>query len=88
MTLNQTTGKTAVGPAVSLNAWHVLKVRLVVNGTSSSVAVSLDGAAAPSLSKADNLGTVAVGRAYIGDPATGRTFDVVYDDTLVTGPAA
>jgi hypothetical protein len=85
VTLNQTTGKSAVGPVVTSSAWHTLRVRLVVNGTASSVAVTLDGAPVPALTRTDNLGTTAVGRLYIGDPASGRTFDVVYDDTLVTG---
>jgi hypothetical protein len=81
---NQVTGVTTVGPVVSAGTWHELGVNLRINGTSGSIEVWLDGTRISALSKTDNLGTTPVGRVYIGDQSTGRTFDFVFDDELVT----
>jgi acid phosphatase type 7 len=60
---------------------------VLINGTSSLVEVWLDGTRISALSKTDSLGTTPVGRIYIGDPATSRTFDYVFDNQLVTTAA-
>src|SRR6476659_4450424 len=81
---NEVTGVTTVGPAVSASAWHELEVHVLINGASSLVEVWLDGTKISALSKTDSLGTSAVGRVYIGDPATGRTFDYAFDNQVVS----
>jgi hypothetical protein len=66
------------GQTVTLNAWHDLQVRLVVNGEASQVQIWLDGAGV--LSQTQSLGSTAIGRLELGDPAAGRAFDVAFDD--------
>jgi hypothetical protein len=51
-----------------------------VNGTTGLVELSLDGNKL--LSKAENLGTAAIGRLDLGDDSTGRTFDIAFDDIV------
>jgi len=80
---NEVTGVTTVGPAVSAGAWHELEVHVLINGTSSLVELWLDGTKISALSKTDSLGTTPVGRVYIGDPASGRTFDYAFDNEVV-----
>jgi len=49
-------------------------LHVVVNGTSSSVDVSLDGTAVPDLSlTGQNMGTNLITSLQMGDTATGRT---------------
>jgi chitodextrinase len=81
---NQVTGVTTVGPAVGAAAWHELEVHVLINGASSLIEVWLDGTKISALSKTDSLGTSAVGRVYIGDPASGRTFDYAFDNQVVS----
>jgi hypothetical protein len=82
---NSATQRSLKGPVVTSNAWHDLKVHVTVKGASSTVAVWLDGVAVPTMTTTDSLGTTPVGRTYIGDPATGGTFDVAFDDVSVSG---
>jgi fibronectin type 3 domain-containing protein len=68
--------------SVSSNAWHTLQVHVSINGASSSTEVWLDGTQVASLSLSGiDLGTNPVGRVELGDPSTGRTFDVAFDET-------
>jgi chitodextrinase len=80
---NGVTGRATSGPRVSTGSWHKLKVHILVNGTSSLVEVWLDGTKVIT-KNAESLGTTGVGRVYIGDPATGHTFDYAYDDEVVS----
>ena len=80
---NGVTGRATSGPRVSTGSWHKLKVHILVNGTSSLVEVWLDGTKVIT-KNAESLGTIGVGRVYIGDPATGHTFDYAYDDEVVS----
>jgi chitodextrinase len=80
---NGVTGRATSGPRVSTGSWHKLKVHILVNGTSSLVEVWLDGTKVIT-KNAESLGTTGVGRVYIGDPATGHTFDYAYDDQVVS----
>ena len=67
--------------AVSSGTWHTAQVHVTINGTSSSTEVWLDGNQIASLSlSAINLGTNPIGRVELGDPSTGRTFDVAFDE--------
>jgi fibronectin type 3 domain-containing protein len=81
---NEVTGVTTTGPAVSTGAWHELEVHVVINGASGLVEVWLDGTRINALSKTDSLGTTPVGRLYIGDPATGRSFDYAFDNVVLS----
>jgi len=82
---NQVTGvSTTSTTAVPTGAWHELEVHAFINGSGSSVEVWLDGAKINDLSKTDSLGTTPIGRVLIGDSATGRTFDVAFDNVIVS----
>jgi fibronectin type 3 domain-containing protein len=83
---NEVTGASTLGPIVS-SGWHELLVHVLINGTSSQIAVWLDGNAVASMTKTDSLGTTAVGRVYIGEPSAGRTFDLALDSQLVSNSA-
>jgi chitodextrinase len=80
---NEVTGITAMGPVITTGSWHELEVHARVNGTSSVAEVWLDGVKVIGKT-AESLGTTPVGRIYIGDSATGRTFDYAFDDQLVS----
>jgi chitodextrinase len=86
-TLNELTAVNTVGPVMSAGGWHELEVHLLINGASSLVEVWLDGTRISALSKTDSLGTTPVGRVYIGDSSTGRTFDFAFDNQLVSTAA-
>jgi len=82
---NEVTGVTTVGPSIALGTWHELEAHVVIAGSSSQVDIWLDGTR--TVGKTDSLGTSAVGRVYIGEPATGRTFDMTLDDVVVSTAA-
>jgi len=69
---------------VSRGVWHEAQVRVFINGAVSQVEVWLDGIRIDSLSKADSLGTTAIGRILLGDSSTGRSYDVAFDDVSVS----
>lgn len=77
-----TTTSTTAMPA---GGWHQVVLHVVVNGTSSSVDVSLDGTAVPDLSlTGQNMGTNPITSLQMGDTATGRTYDIDFDDVAVS----
>ena len=80
---NEATGVSTLGPVISTGVWHELEVHLLVNGTSSVVEVWLDGTKVINKT-AESLGTTPVGRVYIGDSATGRTFDYAFDNEIIS----
>jgi hypothetical protein len=84
--LNEVTGVTTMGPAITAGSWHELEVHVLINGTSSVVEVWLDGTRVVNMT-AESLGTTPVGRIYIGDSSTGRTFDYAFDNDVVTTAA-
>jgi chitodextrinase len=72
---------------VSQGVWHSLSVQFVVGDTTgSSESVTLDGVPVTPLSRTDTLGTTPIGIVQLGESATGRNFDVAYDDIRVTTP--
>ena len=83
MYYNEVTGSSVIGPIIS-TGWHELGVHAVIAGTASRIEVSLDGAAVPSMTKTDSLGATAIGRVYIGEPATARTFDLALDSIVLS----
>jgi chitodextrinase len=80
---NPVTGVTTTGPIVTTGVWHELEVHVRINGTSSLVEVWLDGTKVITKT-AESLGTTPMGRVYIGDPATGHTFDYAFDNEVVS----
>jgi hypothetical protein len=68
--------------------WHTLLVRVLVNGTTGSVGVWLDGSSVSALTKTESLGTTPIGRVELSDNTGGRSFDVAFDDIVVTVPPA
>ncbi|MGZ6792251.1 MAG: hypothetical protein ACXVFV_04810, partial [Mycobacteriales bacterium] len=81
---DEVTGGSTVGGQAAVGGWHELQVHAVVDGAAGQLQVWLDGAPVASLSKATDLGTAAVGRVYLGEPASGRTFDVAFDEVVVS----
>jgi chitodextrinase len=82
---NSLTGSSYTGPRVSIGSWHGLEVHALINGSSSLVEVWLDGTKVIS-QPGQSLGTTGVGRVYIGDNTTGRSFDYAFDDQVVSAP--
>lgn len=71
-TVNSTTG-------VATGSWHQVQIH-ARTGTAGQVDVWLDGVPVLDLSRTLSLGTAPIGRLQIGENATGRTFDVAFDD--------
>jgi hypothetical protein len=68
---------------VSQNVWHALQVRLLINGAASETEVWLDGVRIDDLSNTLSLGTTPVGRVQMGENATGRTYNILFDNVTV-----
>jgi hypothetical protein len=81
---NEVTGKTTVGPSLSAGTWHDVQVHVLVNGTSSQIGVWVDGLQISTLTKTDSLGTTGVGRVYVGEPGSGKTFDFAFDSEVLS----
>ncbi|MGZ4437744.1 MAG: fibronectin type III domain-containing protein [Nocardioidaceae bacterium] len=73
--------------SVSPGTWHTLQLHAVVNGTSSSTEVWLDGTKVPDLSLATvDLGANPVAKVELGDPGSAtsaKTFDVDFDEVAL-----
>jgi hypothetical protein len=72
------------GSVVTKGVWHELQIRAFIDGPSSATTVWLDGTKVGALTRTLPLGTTPVGRVQIGGSATGRTYDVVFDDVVVS----
>jgi hypothetical protein len=67
---------------VTTGSWHTVQLHFDV--TNQKVEVWYDGAVVADLTRtAQNLGTVAIGRAQLGENSTGHTFDVRFDNVCV-----
>jgi hypothetical protein len=76
---------TTSATAMPAGAWHQVTLHLVVNGTASSVDVSLDGTPVTDLSlTGQNMGTNLMTSFQMGDSSTGRTYDIDFDDVSVS----
>lgn len=71
---------------VPSGSWHLLEVH-AKTGSGARFDVSLDGTAVAALSRSDNLGSTAVGRFAVGDPNSGRTYRVAFDDASIASDA-
>jgi chitodextrinase len=84
---NDTTGVTRVSAtSFTTGIWRTVKVHVVINGASSQVEVWLDGVKVNDLSITQSLGTTPVGRLMLGDNAAARTYDIVFDEVVASGP--
>jgi hypothetical protein len=83
---NNVAGVTTVSTTPMPQAgWHRLVLHAIINGTSSSVDVSLDGTAVPGLTlTGQNLGTNPITALQLGDTATGRMYTIDFDDMAVS----
>ena len=70
------------------NAWYEAKVHLIINGNSGSVEVFLNGTKIAALSGTRNFGTVAIGRAILGENTTGHAYNVAFDDVWISRTAS
>lgn len=81
---NDVTGvSTTSTTVVPTGAWQELQVHVVINGTAGQTETWLNGTRINELSRTESLGTTAIGRVQFGDNATGKTFDIAYDDIAV-----
>jgi hypothetical protein len=73
------------GPLLASALWHSVELHLIVNGTSSTIEVWLDGNLVPALTSqaAASLGTALIGQVQIGENQVGRSYDVAFDDVVV-----
>jgi len=82
--INDIAHGSTMGPAVSLNTWHSLELHVIVNGTSSTIEVWLDGSYVSNFATTSaNLGTAGVDEVRLGNLGTGPAYDVVFDDVAV-----
>ena len=68
---------------VTLGTWHTLEVHVAVAGSSGQVETWLDGTSVPALSVTQSLGTDPTGVIQLGENASGKTYDVRFDDVKV-----
>jgi hypothetical protein len=79
---NRTTGTTTTSTvSVSNGAWHEIQVH--ADQGSGLVELWFDGTLVPALSFSQSLGSTPIGVIELGEPSSGRTFDIYYDDVLV-----
>jgi len=78
---NDVAATSTVSTTFPAAGWHALELHVVINGTSSTVQVWLDGALVGDLGTTTaNLGTVGVGQLQIGEVQAARTYNVAFDD--------
>jgi hypothetical protein len=64
--------------------WYALELHAIVNGTASTIEVSVDGTKLTDVSTtAANLGTTNIGVAQIGENASALTYNFAFDDVAV-----
>jgi hypothetical protein len=71
------------GTSVSANVWHEIALH-VTTGASGSIDMTLDGTHVSGFPRTENFGTAPVGKIQVGDNSSGRNFDVVSDEAIVT----
>jgi glycosyl hydrolase family 26 len=74
------------GAALAKGEWHHIKLEVVVNGDASDVKVWADAELVAALSGTTSLGTSPIGALRLGNGTAGRTYDVVFDDVVVSAP--
>ena len=74
------------GVALAKGDWHHIKIQVTVNGDASDVKVWADANLLGALSGTTSLGTSPIGALQLGNGTPGRTYDVVFDDVVVSAP--
>jgi hypothetical protein len=74
------------GTALAKGEWHHVKIEIVVNGDASDVKVWADATLLDALSGPTSLGTLPIDAVRLGNATAGRTYDVVFDDVVVSTP--
>ncbi|MEO8475510.1 MAG: glycosyl hydrolase [Actinomycetota bacterium] len=74
------------GVALAKGDWHHIKIQVSVNGAASDVKVWADANLVNALSGTTSLGTSPIGALQLGNSTAGRTYDVVFDDVVVSAP--
>jgi hypothetical protein len=76
---------TASSTTMPTGSWHLVTLHAIVNGTGSSLGVSLDGNPVPGLTAGgQDLGTSPIGMFQLGDSTAGRSYDIALDDVAVS----
>jgi hypothetical protein len=70
--------------AVPTGVWQSLEVHLVIAGASSQIEVWLNGSPVAALTRSDAFGTTPTGRVQLGENSPGLTYDVAYDNVVVS----
>jgi chitodextrinase len=79
---------TTSSTAMPTGSWHSLVLHTIINGTSSSVDVSLDGSAVPGLTlTGQNFGVNPITSLQLGETTTGRSYTIDFDDVAVSTSA-
>jgi len=74
------------GAALVKGDWHHIKFQVTVNGDASDVKVWADANLIGALSGTTSLGTSPIGALQLGNGTSGRTYDIVFDDVVVSAP--
>ncbi len=86
---NEVTGTTTVSKTVMpTNSWHSVTVQLQIGPNGGTLQVWLDNASVDDLATTSRFGTTGIGRVLLGDPGSGRTFSVAYDNAVAWSPDA
>ena len=79
---NQTTQSTT---QVGQGVWHEASMHVVVNGATSTIEVFLNGIKITTLSTTvTQLGASPIGRVILGENTTGQSYNLAFDDVVVT----
>ena len=74
------TSTTSTSTPVAFGVWHTLQVHVTVADTSSQVETWLDGTQISALTSTQSLGVDPIGRIQLGENASGKSYDVLFDD--------
>ena len=80
---NVTKVTTTSTTAVTVGTWHELQMRLLINGSTGQSEVWLDGTRIDGLSMSGNFGDTSIGQIMLGENATGKIYDIAFDDITV-----
>jgi len=68
---------------VATGSWHELQVRVRIDDAASETELWFDGSRISALSRTESLGTNLIERIQLGENASGRTYDIVFDAIAV-----
>jgi hypothetical protein len=81
---NDNTGITTISNTnVTYGVWHALQVHVVINGTNGQTETWLDGVQIDELSKTESLTSTPIRRVQMGENATSRTYNILFDNVTV-----